>query len=168
MASRWPRVESESEEILHAARRTLRHRADQRLTAALDSFVRLRRFLVDQEEEERLRPAEQAVLRNCLLAEADVLREMSQFEDAASAYRTVELRFMNQPPALEAILGRAACAKQMGKQQEAEMLIRQASVVLDRIPTEMDNLFAETTRFDRDGWNEFLGWMNQRLETEGA
>ena len=168
MSSRWPRIESQSPEILDAAKRSLRAKADQELQTALSSFVRLSKHLSVLEEEQRLPPAEQSMLRNCLLAEADVLREMERLEDASTAYRAVELRYMNEPPALEAILGRATCAKELGNPNEADMLIRQASVVLQRIPNEWNERFAETTRFDRDGWEDLLGWMNQRIDNQGV
>ena len=151
-----------------AAKRSLRAKADQELQTALDSFVRLSKHLATLEEERRLPVAEQAMLRNCLLAEADVLREMERWEDASSAYRAVELRYMNEPPALEAILGRATCAKELGRPREADMLIRQASIVLQRIPNEWNDRFAETTRFDRAGWQDLLGWMNRRIYNQGA
>ncbi len=168
MSSKWPRIESQSPEILDAARRSLRTQADQELQTALDGFITLHKHLANREEEQRLPDAEQAMLRNCLLAEADVLREMNKLEDAASAYRAVELRYMNEPPALEAILGRATCVKELGRPQEADMLVRQASVILQRIPNEWNNRFAETTRYDREGWEELLGWMNQRIDNSGA
>jgi len=93
---------------------------------------------------------------------------MEQLEDAAAAYRAVELRYMNEPPALEAILGRASCLKGLGRPQEADLLIRQAGVVLQRIPDEWDDRFAETTRYDRDGWEQLLAWMNNRIDNNGA
>jgi tetratricopeptide (TPR) repeat protein len=165
MSSQWPRIESQSPEILDAARRSLRAQADQELKTALDGFIGLRKHLADREEEQRLPNGEQSMLRNCLMAEADVLREMNQLEDAASAYRAVELRYMNEPSALEAILGRATCAKQLGRSQEADKLVRQASVVLQRIPNEWNDRFAETTRYDREGWEELLTWMNGRINS---
>lgn len=168
MSAQLPQIESELPEILDAARRALRNQADQKLTVALDGFVRLRRHLARQEEDQRLPENEQFILRNCLLSEADVLRDMNRLEDASSAYRTVELRYMNEPPALEAIMGRVACAKQLGRDREADLLIRQAQVVLQRIPNEMDEQFAITTRYDRTGWEDYLGWMNQRITTQGA
>ena len=106
--------------------------------------------------------------RNCFMAEADVLREMEKWEDAAAAYRAVELRYMNEPPALEAILGRVSCLKKSGRPQEADLLIRQAGVVLQRIPNEWDDRFADTTRYDRAGWEQLLTLMNNRIDNNGA
>ena len=168
MYSKWPRIESQSPEILDAARRSLRAQADHELQTALEGFIALRKHLSSREEEQRLPDREQSMLRNCLMAEADVLREMNQLEDAASAYRAVELRYINEPPALEAILGRASCARRLGRPNEASKLIRQASVVLQRIPTEWNDRFEETTRYDREGWAELLAWMNQRADNNGA
>jgi hypothetical protein len=75
---------------------------------------------------------------------------------------------MNEPPALEAILGRASCLRDLGRPQEADLLIRQAGVVLQRIPNEWNDRFAETTRYDRNGWEQLLTWMNDRIDNSGA
>ncbi len=168
LSSHWPRIESISPEILDAARRSLRAQADQELQTALRGFTDLRKHLSGREEESRLPENEQRMHRNCFIAEADVLREMDQLEDAAAAYRAVELRYMNEPPALEAILGRASCLNDLGRPQEADLLIRQAGVVLQRIPNEWNDRFADTTRYDRDGWERLLIWMNDRIDNNGA
>ncbi len=164
LAAQWPRLEAQSPEILDAAKRALRAQTDAQLLTALDGFQELRRHLTSREEEHRLPEAEQAMLRNCFLAEADTLREMNRLEDAATAYRTVSLRYMNEPPALEAILGQARCAKELGRSRESNLLIRQAEVVLQRIPNEWNGRFEETTRFDRNGWEKLLTWMNDRID----
>ncbi len=166
LASRWPRMESESPEILDTARRSLRSRADAQLQVALDGFIRLRQHLLSREDERGLPEREQRLLRNCYVAEADVLRQMNRLEEAANAYQVIELRYMNEPTALEAILGRAACMRELGRDGEADMLIRQANVVLGRIPREWDAKFAEITRYDRDGWRALLGWMNDRIKDD--
>ncbi len=167
MAAQWPRVESESTEILDAARRSLRVKADKSLKTALDGFVFLRKHLSETEEEHRLSEREQAMLRNCLMAEADTLREMNDLEKAADAYRTVSLRYMNEPPALEAILGQSRCMKELGRYREADALIQQAEIVLQRIPSEWDDEFENVTRYDRAGWEKLLTWMNKRIQTAG-
>ncbi|TWU50892.1 Tetratricopeptide repeat protein [Rubripirellula tenax] len=168
LAADWPRIEAESPEILDAAKRSLRAQADQELQVALNSFIDLRTDLAAREEELRLPFNEEAILRNCFLAEAETLKRMNRFDDAATAYRTIELRYMNEPTALEAILGRAACMNEMGRPDESNLLVRQASIVLGRIPNEWNDRFAETTRFDRLGWEQYLAWMNTRIENGGV
>lgn len=168
MSSKWPRIESMSPEILDAARRALRAQADQKLQTALRGFTDLRKHLSRREEESRLPENEQKMHRNCFMAEADVLREMDRLEDAAEAYRAVELRYMNEPPALEAILGRVSCLQRLGRSREADLLVRQAGVVLQRIPAEWNDQFAKTTRYDRQGWERLLTWMNRRIDNNGA
>jgi hypothetical protein len=56
--------------------------------------------------------------------------------------------------------------RDMGRSDEADMLIRQASVVLSRIPQEWNGRFEETTRYDRKGWQELLTWMNMRINND--
>ncbi len=167
LASRWPRLESESPEILDAARRSLRTRSDAQLQVALDGFTKLRKHLLSREDENGLPIREQQLLRNCYVAEADVLREMDRLDEAAIAYLAVEHRYMNEPTALEAIIGRANCMRDLGRADEADMLIRQASVILGRIPQEWNGRFEETTRYNRDRWEELLTWMNNRLDDNG-
>jgi hypothetical protein len=165
MSAQWPRLEAESAEILDAARRALRNDADRSLSTALDGFVYLGKYLADKEEENRLSAREQAMLRNCLVAEADTLRAMNQLEAAADAYRAVSLRYMNEPPALEAILGQSRCMKEMGRYREADALVQQAGIVLQRIPAEWDDRFEKITRYDRPGWEKLLTWMNGRVNS---
>lgn len=164
LAAQWPRIEAESPEILEAAKRSLQAQSEQEMQIALDRFVDLRNQLVAREEEARLPPHQDAILRNCFMAEADTLREMNRLDEAINAYRVVELRYINEPTALEAILGRSACTKDLGRRREADLLVKQASVVLSRIPAEWDDRFAELTRFDREGWEDYLTWMNSRIE----
>lgn len=167
LASRWPRIESESPEILDAARRNLRTQADAQLQVALDGFNQLRQHLLSLEDERGLPQREQRLLRNCYVAEADVLREMNRLEEAAVAYHAIEVRYVNEPTSLEAIIGRATCMRELGREEDAKTLIRLANVVLGRIPKEWDGKFDDTTRYDREGWKELLDWMNNRIK-DGA
>lgn len=168
LAAELPRTESKSPGILESARRSMKSRVDQELQIAIDGFSNLKRHLLAREEDSRLPPKELRMLRNCFMAEAEMLRAMERLEEAAQAYRTVELRYINEPLVLEAILNRAACVRGLGRQSEADLLIRQASVILDRIPKTWDGRFDETTRFDRNGWQQYLAWMTRRLNDGNA
>ena len=163
LSSHWPLLESQSPEILESARRVLRSQADHELQVAYEGFETVKRHLIEREEAARLPPKEQRILRNCFMAEAQTLKEMSKLDEAATAFRAVELRYLNEPLALEAILARADCVRKLGRSNEANLLIQQAGVVLAQISPDWDDRFAETTRFDRQGWQQYLGWMTNRL-----
>lgn len=162
MAAVWPALEAESTEIPGTQRR-LRSRADQALQTALAGFIRLREHLMVSEEDQRLPKGGAAMIRNCYFAQADVLKQMGKLEEAANVYRAIELRYLNEPPALEAILGRGSCLRLLGRTREADLQIRQAAVVLQRIPPEWNDRFIESTRYDREGWEDLIGWMNNQL-----
>jgi len=160
IAAVWPKLESESADALDAAKRQLRLQADQHLTSALSGFTLLRRDLATREEEQPLNAPQQAMLRNCYIAEADTLFDLGQYEQSAEAFRAVSLRYLNEPPALEAMLGQSRCLQQMQRPREARLVIRQAIVVLGRIPTDADTQFLQTTRYDRKRWQDLLSWLD--------
>ncbi len=160
LAAVWLQLETDSGDILDAAKRQFRLQSDQHLTAALAGFVNLRRDLATREEEQPLSESQQAMLRNCYIAEADTLFELGRFEQSADAFRAVSLRYMNEPPALEAMLGQSRCLKQLNRTREARLVIRQAAIVLGRIPPESDDQFLQTTRYDRKRWKELLAWLD--------
>ena len=162
LAAVWPKLESESIDTLDAAKRQLRIQAEQHFSAALIGFSKLRTKLLDREEEKALSPSQKAMLRNCYVSEADTLFDLERFDQAAEAFRAVSLRYMNEPPALEAMMGQARCLRQLNRQRAARLVIRQAKIVLGRIPTEFDGQFQATTRYDRKRWNELLTWLDAR------
>ncbi|QDS95468.1 Tetratricopeptide repeat protein [Roseimaritima multifibrata] len=159
MAAHWPEVESEAPDLLDVARRRLSQSRDEYLQQAADGFSGLRQQLDRSEEDQELSNQDQSMLRNCFLAEADVLRQLGKYEEAAEAYRGVSLRYMNEPASLEAMLGQAQCMEDLGRKREANLIVRQAERVLQRIPKEMDSLFVETTRYDREQWQRLFAWM---------
>ena len=168
MASQFPRLESQLPDALNAAKRASRLEADEHLQKALVGFRRLSEYLADVDEEQALSKTDQAMLRNCLIFEADVLMKMKKYQEASSVYRAMESRYMSQPAALEAIVGRASCARELGDDRASEMLFRQASDMLKKIPAEWDGKFAETSRFDREGWKQLLDWMIQDFDKQKA
>lgn len=162
LAARLPESEMQVDSLLSAAKRDFRQNSNRFRQAALDQFSALIRFLDAEERERELSEKQQAILRNSLLGQADTLKTMERYVEAADAYRDMSLRYMNEPPALEALLGQARMVRMLGRKREADLLLAQASVVLDRIADTWDGRFDEMTRFDRDGWKRYLEWMNQR------
>jgi len=168
LAAVWPKLESESADALDAAKRQLRIQAEQHLSAALTGFANIRSDLLAREEEKPLIASQEAMLRNSYIAEADTLFQLGQFDEAGEAFRSISLRYMNSPPALEAMMGQARCLRQLNRQREARLVIRQAAIVLARIPPESDPQFLATTRYDRNRWKELLTWLDARPMPENS
>lgn len=168
MAAHWPAVEALSPDLLDTARRRLLQTRDEHLQRAKQGFDSLRGSLGLLEERQTLSPSMAAILRNASLASADVLRDMGKLQEAVEVYRGISLRYMNEPTALEAMLGQSRCLEDLGQSLEASRVLRQAERVLDRIPAAMDDQFATTTRQSREQWQRFLGWLIPATTPEEA
>jgi tetratricopeptide (TPR) repeat protein len=161
LAAVLPDEEARIPDALDATRRRLLKKREEYLYDAIDNYRKIRGEISRIEDERELGPSEQSMRQIGLLGEADTLFELQQYEQSADAYRTISLRYMNEPPALEAMLGQARCLRSMKRERDARLVIRQAVTVLSRIPAEWDNRFAETTRYDRQGWESLLTWMDR-------
>lgn len=160
LAAVLPGVEAQVPDALDATRRRLIRQRETFLRDAIEAYRQVRKELSRIEDERGLEPVEQSLQQIGMLGEADTLFELGQFEESADAYRTISLRYMNEPPALEAMLGQARCLKSLNRNREARLVIRQAVVVLGRIPGEWDDRFQKTTRHDRAGWQKLLTWLD--------
>ena len=115
-------------------------------------------YLAGVDEEQALSKTDQAMLRNCLIFEADVLMEMKKYQEASSLYRAMESKYMSQPAALEAIVGRASCARELGDDRASEMLFRQASDMFKEFPLNgTENLLRRRDLIAKDGSNYLIG-----------
>ena len=162
LAVHLPQAELEDEELPEPAGREMRQKIYSHQQSALDRYLTLIQFLEERQRDVELSDRQQALLRNSLMGYADTLREMDRNAEAAEAYREMAMRYMNEPPALEALLGQSRVLQQLGRRREADLLIRQAAVVLDRIDDEWDDRFSDVTRYDREGWRTYLQWMLSR------
>jgi len=161
LAALLPDEEARIPDALDATRRRLLKKREDFLNAAIDTYRQIRNEIARIEDERELRPSEQSMRQIGLLGEADTLYDLGRYEESADAYRTISLRYMNEPPALEAMLGQARCLRSLKKDRDARLIIRQAVAVLSRIPAEWDNRFVDTTRYDRPGWESLLAWMDR-------
>ncbi|SMP61732.1 hypothetical protein SAMN06265222_107162 [Neorhodopirellula lusitana] len=164
LAAKHPEAEVLSDSLLEPAKRDLRQKVSRYRQAGLDQFSALVRFMDVREREVDLSEKQKAILRNSLLGQADTLKAMARYTEAADAYREMSLRYMNEPPALEALLGQARMVRLLGREKEANLIVSQAAVVLNRISDEWDEQFEEMTRFDRPGWKKYLDWMTSRFD----
>ena len=168
MASELPRMQASLPDTLDAAQRVSLRKAETHLQRALVGFRRLGKYFADLDEEFDLSKIDKAMQRNCRMFEADVLKSMEKYTEAAEVYRTIESLYSGRPAAIEAIVGRASCAKKLEDDRECEFLFRKASEMLKLIPAESDPEFAETTRYDREGWQQLLDWMIQDFDKQKA
>jgi tetratricopeptide (TPR) repeat protein len=160
LAAYWPGIQAADPDTLQSARNQLNQLRAAELARANAGYNRLRNLLGNEmSSRDELLPWEQAMLRNCFMGVADTLFEMNDIAAAATAYQKASQEFMNEPLALEALMQQSRCYEKLGKLEEAKKIYKQAAVILDRIPTEEDHRFAQTTRYDRKDWIELLNWL---------
>ncbi|QDV67039.1 hypothetical protein Poly24_07300 [Rosistilla carotiformis] len=158
-AAVWPKLRAEMADTLDSSRREQNLIHSQHLAAAAQTFRKLRSDLNSVNDDGALTDLEQAMLRNCYLGEADALLGLRKYEDAITAYSATINRFINEPIALEALVQQSRCFDALDRQSDVQRILKQAQQILDRIPPEYDDRFAQTTRYDRAGWSQFLQWL---------
>lgn len=156
LRAKWPRRKLPTETI-EATRHSWRREINRELLAAADEYRALAERLNRRQEEGGLAVVEQAMLRNCYFARAEALFDLEKYDDAVQAYSAATNRYLNEPVALEAFVQMASCYRRLKKPAEARGQLEQARVVLTRLPADAD--FARTTRYDREGWNQYLQWL---------
>ncbi|MEZ6088273.1 MAG: hypothetical protein R3C05_09665 [Pirellulaceae bacterium] len=159
-AAFWPKREAAMAETIDSSRRELQQQHVKHMKAAAKYFQELKNDLNQFSDNDKLSTAEQTMLRNCYLGEADALMELRNYDEAIATYRAAINRFINEPIALEALVQQARCFEMLGNDDDMQRVLKQAQQILDRIPTEFDDRFATTTRYNRAGWINFLQWMN--------
>ena len=97
-----------------------------------------------------------AIVRFC---EGDAFFELGQFDAAIAVFNATINRFINEPLALEALIQQTRCFESLGRANDVNRLLQQAQQILERIPADHDAMFAQTTRYDRQGWTELLDWL---------
>ena len=168
LAAQLGRQRARRDDLQDAARRTILAEADSHDRQAAEQLTRLRDHLIAVEDDRRLTQDEQIYLRNASLMRADRLLAVGMFEEAAEAYRGVEIRNLNAPISLEAILRRRECLLQLGRRDAAALLIRQAQSTLTQIPPRLDAEFEQLTRYDRARWAAYLTWLSSDPATDST
>jgi tetratricopeptide (TPR) repeat protein len=127
------------------------------LTAAVTHYEEVQHLLNRRQEREELSPRDQALLRNSYFAAGVAFTDLGRYEDAIRAYATATNHYQHAPEVLEAFVQIAGCYRRLNRPLEARGTIRQAKVVLDRLPA--DAPYQQTTNFSRTQWAELLDWM---------
>jgi tetratricopeptide (TPR) repeat protein len=141
------------------SRSTLHQRIVERLEKAVDHYKTMQSELINLQEQGPQTAYERALLRNSFFAEGSALYDMDRFEEAIKVYSEAVNQFSRDPEVLAAHVQIAQCHRRLGRSVEARGRLQQAKLALDRIPSEKDSRFAETTNFDRVYWDKLLTWM---------
>jgi tetratricopeptide (TPR) repeat protein len=131
------------------------------LDSARQTFKEIRDGINASTEWSSLDPTEQRRIRNSYFAEADLLFQAKDFDQALSSYRNIANRLVNEPESLEALVQAAECLKALGRFEESQGVVTQAKEVLQQIPSQLDSTFLTLTRFNRLEWVKHLDWMSQ-------
>ena len=140
------------------AKRQLRQQRTAVLENAVTEYGQLHRSITAQRESVALGSLDFSLLRNACFGEADMLKALGRHEEAAGAYLTAASHFSNQPEALEALVQVAECYRKLGRDAEAKKVVRQAELVLQRIPNELDGAVGAHPRRSPP-LAQLLGWL---------
>ena len=155
-AAKVPQQKAQSDTIETARVAHLRE-VQKYLTAAIEHYEDAQRILNRQRELESLTPLEQAILRNSYFAVGMALFDLGRYEDAIRAYSTATNRYQHAPEVLEAFVQIAGCYRRLSRPMEARGAVRQAKVVLSRLPEQAP--YEQATNFTRKQWTELLDWL---------
>ncbi len=142
---------------IETTRNDLNAEIQQQLTKSADAYLSVQRALNEKQESLGLSSLEEKRLRNTYFSRADVLYDLKRYNDAIDAYATATNRYLHEPEALEAYVQIANCHRLQNRHSEARGTLEQAKVVLNRIRPDAD--FAQTTRYNREGWQRLLDWL---------
>jgi len=146
-----------SQSLSETSKRALTQERNQLLERSAEEYGALSQSILTRTETTASQSLEPSILRNAYFGQADVISELGRYQEAIETYRAVAAYYSNRPEALEALVQVADCFRKMGRQEDAQKTIRQAELVLHRIPTDRDASFVTTTRGDRNHWEKTLG-----------
>lgn len=142
--------------LSESAKRLLLGEKSSLLEKSAIEYESLHRAIIAQSESSTSHKLDASIIRAAYFGQADVLADSERFEEAIEAYRSAAAYYSNRPEALEALVQIAECFRKMGKEEDAKRTVRQAELVLQRIPVDRDAAFVSTTRGDRKHWENTL------------
>jgi tetratricopeptide (TPR) repeat protein len=137
--------------------------ATERMNTALAHFDEVQRAITLATHNIHNEPLLGAMLRNCYMLEGTVLFDLGKFDpdkykEAIEAYSNVASLYPDEPFVLETFVQIANCWRRLDEADKARGSIRQAQIVLDRLPADAD--FASATALNRDQWRRMLADMS--------
>ncbi len=148
--------ESKAENESQTAR--LRKSLDDDLESAHATYLEVQKQITLEGGAER-DPLTRMLLRNCYMMQGSVLFELRRFEEARQAYQNVIALYQNDPVVLESFLQVANCWRRMNQPMMARGNLKQAKMVLDKLPKDAN--FLASTNFSRQQWELLLDDMGK-------
>jgi tetratricopeptide (TPR) repeat protein len=133
--------------------------ARQRLSTALAHFEEVQRTITLRTHDIHSDPLMGTMLRNCYMLEGTVLFDLGRYKDAIEAYSNVSSLYPDEPFVLETFVQISNCWRRLDRHDNARGAVKQAQIVLDRLPSESD--FASTTVLNREEWRMLLANMSK-------
>ena len=88
-----------------------------------------------------------------------VLFDLGRYKEAIEAYSNVSSLYPDEPFVLETFVQISNCWRRLDRHDNARGAVKQAQIVLDRLPAESD--FASTTVLNREEWRMLLANMSK-------
>jgi tetratricopeptide (TPR) repeat protein len=133
--------------------------ARQRLSTALSHFEEVQRTITLRTHDIHSDPLMGTMLRNCYMLEGTVLFDLGRYKEAIEAYSNVSSLYPDEPFVLETFVQISNCWRRLDRHDNARGAVKQAQIVLDRLPAESD--FASTTVLNREEWRMLLANMSK-------
>lgn len=150
-----------SQSLSDATIKLFQNQKNQLLEKSVVEYEALHQAIILQRESNPHDNLDPFILRGALFGQADVLTDLGNYEAAIEAYRAAAAYYSNRPEALEALIQIADCYRKLGREDDAKKTVRQAELVLHRIPAERDASFVTTTRGDRNHWEQSLNRLKE-------
>lgn len=149
---RVPKAENETQTV------RLRRALDESLRNAHATYLEVQKQIT-LEGSGDLDPLTRTLLRNCYMMQGSVLFELRRFEEARQAYQNVIALYQNDPVVLEGFVQVANCWRRLDQPVMARGNLKQAKMVLDKLPPEAN--FLASTNFNRQQWSLLLEEMSK-------
>jgi tetratricopeptide (TPR) repeat protein len=136
-----------------------RQQIAQHLATSLNHFEDVQRNITLKTHDIHSDPLMGTMLRNCYMLEGTVLYDLGRYKDAIEAYSNVSSLYPDEPFVLETFVQIANCWRRLDRTDNARGAVRQAQIVLERLPATSD--FASTTVLSREEWQMLLANMSK-------
>jgi hypothetical protein len=135
---------------------------------ALENYRKLPEELPDASRRGEPGDLIQLMLRNALLAEADLLGQLGRYPEAIETSREIIKRFSLQPESLEALVLAADAHLRLGSAADSYRCLVQAQRSLLQMGADLDEQFTTRSSRNRAEWASWLDWRIEHHPAAGT